>query len=356
MHLNDIPISIPAKHEKISAKWAGDITRTMNARRLIAGKGIKLKKSPNGIVIESTATGTGKASVFYELNPFMCRYVTIDTTGSYDGWEIYLPPGCVSISQTHEPLNPKATRKIKAENGEQKTIEVEDWYRLEIPSQEVNYQDGTVHWNVVVESKGCAAIDGVTSFGSMPMQYIWARAYDPHNIDEAWNTKDVGGTTFSNVVGSIMITEEDGSEDKARTYFHDVKYPIFVMDTSSQTMKLIHSFSVNSEDVQLDTAKLYLSNQAFTAAGATYISDNLTEIDDNATSIYLEVDASTSPYLGRIHAFTNSQNNETEELKTEDSISQLMKPDNIFILLFRLENHKVVLDNRAALNNIQLYK
>lgn len=324
MILTDIPIPVPARHSPISAKWAGDMTRAMNARRLVAGKGIRLLKSPSGTIVESTAVGTAAANRAEAPRPFACRYATSDETGGYNGWEIYLPPGCVNIGSAFSPLNPKARRK-DGKTGQSKETE-DGWHRLGLlgGSDTANMAaSGGIAmdtFTVEIHCKRFAALEGVDGFEDIPKAYLWAemRSSNLFNSEDAPKddfTADLGDT-FSAAVGRITVKEREATPGTAasspgdryeRTHHNSASGCVYVSaDRASEGFDLLFSFNVavNGDETQLGVSRVYMTNKAFNAAGVTFVGNRVDELDMDCAaayvSIYLKIDTAQQSPVGSI--------------------------------------------------------
>lgn len=386
MHLSDIPIPIPVRRAPISAKWAGDITRAINARRLIAGKGIRLTKSPNGTIVEATAVSFAAGAMLSHLLPFTCRYATMDETGEYDGWEIFLPAGCVTIGASHKPMNPPARRKKSGSNGNDVIEDVPSWYRLGIFTQngsDTQYLtaktvDGkTVMqdvFTVTIHAKRYSAMEGVDEFEKFPVRYFFADATSrnaPGNLKDSYSGD--WGDTFSAEVGCLEIEEAPDGENATRyvrtsvNSAHGPIYAEFSADTGG--FDLIHSLTMASpsNNPSIIGDKLYMTNRALNAAGVTLVANDIFDLetsiavgDGAITSVYLKIDTTKIPYEGTVLTYRKTEQGGTAggnggELTEDEFIVQNKSMTDIMVLIFRMQGGRIMLDNRRSLNNLQVY-
>lgn len=397
MQQNDIPIQIPSKGGRVSINWADALTRAVNARRLIAGVGIRLTKKPDGIVIESTARGGKARREALQEKPFTCRYVTVEQTGTYTGWEIYLPPGCVNIESTYTTLNPKAKRK-RGEGSNAKEVDIDDyWFRLGLADEDTEYlavpkssEDDVKkdRFYVRIHCKGFGALSGTDGFEDMPKRYFWAEA-ESVNKDNGPDKKDMVadiGDTFSCIVNEITIAEDKDEKkkeggDQEQKYIRSVRnFPYYTAinisnNQPSGNMNLIYSFKVeaNANKVGISTDGIYLTNKVFNAAGVSFVGNRIDELLTNVEgekSVYLKIDTLKAPPVGTIlvnGAVTTSGNgagggngeqaggvnapiNEDEFIRTNKTFTDVM------VLLYKLKDGRITADNRNALNNLQVYQ
>ena len=352
----------PYSGQPLRASWAASVSDGVNRLGVMG---------PSRMLVREFAGGCGfqplPANNRWHLNgslpPFSLRRVkqsedhpSID----YDGWEIYLPTGCVTVGSTCEPLNPKAYRLD--ENGEHKD-EI-GWYRLPAPP---DGSDGDL-WNVAVHAKPSAAKAGVDEFQSWPKNYVWAEIHDTEEDDngsEEDGEEDDGeddddassvGDALTVTVGTVRWADVENVTDPVSTYNHFVRTPIFVRDDSKVLpCALYHSFEIDDEELTIQVDKMALRNVGFSAAGASYMMDGMKELDKDSEAIYLKISAETYPYTAEIKEY-KELTIEGEKITIPEQVKQDKKDTDIMLLLYRLENCRVTENHLVSLQNIQLYQ
>jgi len=330
--MRTLPIP-PRPGEKVSATLIREIIRAIGERTPIAGHGVKVSIGPNGSVISSDAVAKAVAATS-ALRPFAVRYVEQGDGIPYTGWEIYLPLGCVTVNSTCTPLNPKATRTVEDDEGNQTTTELGGWYRMKSPS--LAGASYPVLRRVNVHVKCNAAHYGVDEIDNWPRSYFWA------SIDEA--TYMHAGDTINANVGSIRFTSAD-----EREITQTVDTPIVTTAATNRRFELVHAFEVDGNNLTLTLRKLCVRNPSFAAAGRTFSMEDLTEIDADKEYVYLKLD--TQNGVAELKTYSD-EDGET----AEDQILEETGDFDIFVRLYEMEDGMVVNDDRDNLNNVQVYK
>lgn len=352
----------PYAGQPMRASWAASVSDGVNRLGVMG---------PSRMLVREFAGGCGfqplPANNRWHLNgslpPFSLRRVkqsedhpSID----YDGWEIYLPTGCVTVGSTCAPLNPKAYRLD--ENGEHK--EEIGWYRLPAPP---DGSDGDI-WNVVVHAKTNAAKAGVDEFQAWPKHYVWAEIHDVNEDDEG--SEDEGetddgeetddasdvGDALTVTTGTVTWADVENVTDTVPTINHSVRTPIFVPD-ESQVLQfaLYYSFEIDDEELTIKVNKMALRNIGFSAAGATFVMDGMKELDKDSTAIYLKISAATSPYTAEVKEY-KELTVDGEKITVPEQAAGDKQATDIMLLIYRLENCRVTENYLVSLQNIQLYQ
>lgn len=344
---------IPGPGTPITSTLIGDIIRCLRRVALTNAHGAKLSYGPNGTTIDLSPIPKVKA--VSTLSPFAVRYVeeNEDAGIPYTGFEIYMPTGCVSVGNACEPMNPKAYRE---KDGEREDID--DWYRMPMPDETPDDGDW---WSVNVHAKCCAALSGVDEFAEWPKRYAWAsvekRTKTQQEREEEVN--DVGDT-FSSTVGSIYWREvvlEDGTTEMRHGFIHTVKTPINVYDPTTATpFLLFFAFEVDEDDATLAFDRLFVRDMSFSAAGATYLSNSMTEIETDVEAVYLKISANTSPYTAEIKSYKTISDPDDETLSVPAQAEADKGVGEILVRLYTLKNGHVTGNHLSSLQNIQLYQ
>lgn len=349
-------IQPPAPGGDLEASWGAAVTEGVNRMEMMFPSGGLARQYAGGCGFAPLPVNHRGVARTGGINPFTVRYVKqseTDPSIPYEGWEIYMPAGCVAVGQACNPMNPNAYRM-----KEGKREELTGWYRMPSPSD--NPADGDA-WPVKVHAKCCAAISGVDEFEDWPKQYIWANVEkDGMTQQERETDQNDVGDTFSTTVGVIGWKEfekDDGTTEMRSSYSHAVKTPINVMDMTAATLFLLFfAFEVDEDSVELTFDRLFVRNRAFTAAGATYVADGMTEIEKLSEAIYLKISANTAPYTGEIKAYQTITDPQGDALSVPEQAQADKGVGEILVRLYTLKNGHVIGNYLTALQNIQLYQ
>lgn len=344
----------PPPGKPVSATLIRQLIASIRERTLLPGKNVRLKRGPNGTTVDCMVDYHGVASEGM-IYPFAVRLVTqsdADPSIAYDGWEIYLPTGCVSVGSTCASMNPPAYRL--GANGEE--VVQPGWFRLPAPALE---GEDAKAWPVIIHAKCAAAISGTDSFSEWPKQYVWAEMQkDSLEIDQSYREDDENdvGDAFSTTVGVVRwrSSESDGSTELTWSYFHAVKTPVNLAYTRPN-FEIFTAFTVDEDDVSIALDRIFVRNMVLSAAGATFLCDGMTELDKDDEMVYLKISAQTKPYTAEIKAY-RQQMVSGEVLTVPEQIESERQNGEIYELLYVLKNGHVVTNNLASLQNIQIYQ
>ena len=348
-------IQPPAPGGDLEASWGAAVTEGVNRME---------QMFPSGGLARQYAGGCGFAPLPANRrserkdgpSPFEIRRVeeNEDAGIPYDGWEIYMPAGCVSVGSTCQPMNPKAYRE--KDGGEREDLP--GWYRMPAPSEEP--EDGDV-WIVQVHAKCCAAISGVDEFAYWPKCYAWANVEksDMTQQEREENVNDVGDT-FSSSVGVIHwreVEKADGTKEIVPKYIRGVKTPIHVMDMEKATPFLLYfAFEVDEDDATLSFDRLFVRNRIFSAAGASYAANGMTEIETDDEAVYLKISAETTPYTAEIKSYKTIDDPDGETLSVPEQAESDKGNGDVLVRLYDLKNGHVIGNYLSSIQNIQIYQ
>lgn len=343
-------IIAPQRGDPFLSTWAQQITAGVNAFGAVGPARGLVRDGFGGIGFEPLPENQ-RVRIGVALYPFTLRYVNANAESGipYNGWEIYLPTGCVSIGSTCLPMNPPAYR---VKDG--KDVNEPYWYRL--PSPDQNGVDGD-RWHCVVHAKTCSAISGVDEIESWPKSYVWAEIHDKDRDDEEADedASDIGDT-FSSVVCEVAwTTDKDGNVVK--TCLNTIKVPIHVRADGEKTepFRLEWVFEVDEDELKITLKNIYLRNMAYSAAGASFVSYEMHEIEKTTEDVYLKIDTATRPYQAEVKEYKNLTVN-GETLTIPEQIQQEATPTDLMLLLYRLDGKGRVKGNMLyTLQNIQMY-
>ena len=347
MHTNIQP---PVPGHPIRASWGAAVTEALNGLGVMAPSGVLVRDGAGGIGFQPLPQNRRVMSSS-SLAPFALREVAEDEDAGipYTGWEIYLPSGCVAVGATCAPLNTPAYR-----TSDGARTEVPNWYRIRHPD---GAPDADTVWTVAVHAKSYSAHAGVDAQEDWPKRYVFAEIHDAGRTQqEADADMSDAGDTFSQVVGTVTFTLDDDNNPIPH-YSQSVRTPIAVRDDlATPPFSLVHSMDTDDDEVTPVVDKVVVVNQSFSAAGASFLTDLRTEVeDDQVEALYLYVHTDTTPYTAEIKQYkTLTVSN--QQLSVAAQAESDRKVGDLNLLLYRLKNYKVVQDNRSALANIQLYQ
>lgn len=345
-------IETPVRGTPLRASWAADVTDAVNALAPMSAPGLLARQGMGGTGFARVPENR-RGQALTGVSLFAIRKVVQGNdapTVPYTGWEIYMPNGCVSVGATCQALNPRAYRTVDGE-----TVYEEGWYRLACPADE---PDRATSWPVVVHAKCCAALEGVDTFSEWPKRYVWAEMQnDPGEMTQSEHENAVFdvGDTFSATVGTVIWTFDD-SLNASWAYSQGVRAAITVRETvATAPMALLFAFSVYEDDVELSLERIFVRNQTFSAAGATFIAADLFEVNVAHEAVYLVVNTATTPYTATLQSFASVTSGNTT-LTVPAQVQANRQPGQIWVQLYGLKNGHVTLDNLSALNNLQIYQ
>lgn len=209
-------LELPLPKQKIRGAYAARVVDEVNRNRIIAGKGITLRRTPSGTVITCTAVG-GAAAVEASLKPWTVRWhkppPEDEEAAEPDGqWEVYLPPGTISIGSTCYVINKLANTLTGHEDDDP------NWRK--IPLTEPSSGERTVRF--VAHGKGNVQMDSSGNW-TEPAPFVGVFAEleatsGTHNPldDDYWKTH-YPGDTWSSVIATATIKTETVDNERVTT-------------------------------------------------------------------------------------------------------------------------------------------
>ena len=341
----------PNKGEPIRAELIRQMLDYMRRITPVAGPNIKVSIGPGGAKIEGTPGG---AAVAEAIAPWAVRLHRTgdDPTGQ---WEIWLPPGCMSVGAECSPLNKAASEK---------TGHADDpagWYALNLDetagdptrTETAEGDDGeqvTVavrEFSIIAHAKTSAKVYGVDALDAPARRLLWVEARKKLSAAERANETDadrVSGTwgdEFAQTVGTVTV--KDYGTNTTRRIAASCSTPISVAARERTNFDLVWYFDFDA-DGALEVKKVYCLRQVAAVAGITVTGDTMTEVTD-ASTIYARVDAT-------------SLSNGTEivqVVKDPDGVN-ISQPRVVWLQLYAVTSNAVTADYRSqSLTNLQLY-
>ena len=259
---------------------------------------------------EVKATGGG-------LAPFAVRSYKLDPTddsqsrefiGKY-GWEIYLPPGCLSVGGNCTPLN----RKMNELDGHED--DDENWYDLAVdedadcgarsvteavPDGQGGTTNKTVYyyeWDVIVHAKTRAKVWQVDELNASArrLYYVEARPRKLTNGQNRTSEQQAenywGDEVYQTVATFNVRTEPNTPVAKvSRSISQTVKNAISVAGRERSNFDLEWYFSIDDDTGKLNCEKVYCRRISTAAAGMTVTGPDYVEVTDAASTIYARID------------------------------------------------------------------
>lgn len=311
----------PSKGQPVRAELIRQIIDCLRMFRPIPGPNIRTRVTPGGTIITGTPGGNG--AVFAGTEPWTVRrHVTDgDTDGQY---EIWLPPGCMSVGGDCAPLNRAASAKDGHENDKA------GWYALDL-------DESAGVFNVVARAKTSAKVYGVDTLSAPARRLLYVSA---DKVGESASA--VWGDEFAQTVATVQIASS--GEEMTRKITQVRATPISVAGRERTNFDLIWYFGFDA-DGALEVRNVYCVRQLLAVAGMGVTGDTLTEVTD-AAHVYARIDTSNmSDGDGIITVEADPEGTTT----SGDFVTWLP--------LYDLTNNAVTADYRSqSLVNVQLYR
>ena len=309
----------------------------------VAGANVSISYGMGGAAINGTPGGdAGDAGI----RPFRVRY---HERGEGNGqWEIYLPPGCLSVGDACKALNRRADTAAGHED------DGEDWYafRLDESSGEGTEGGGGMKaaFRVVLHGKPRAMRDGIDSVNadagpgmSVTAEPVGDGAAGGGDGQPRPSRGDLGnwGDAFRQVVANVTVTRAgNGVSRSVRQVCRD---PISVGTREDRPFDLVWWFAAK-DDGGLEVKHVYCVRQNASLAGTDMAIDQdaMTEVKDAAKAVYL-------------HVITQSGANVGEVVK--DPTDTTATDEQTWVLLYLMQDNCVTSDSRISnLSNLQYYR
>lgn len=336
----------PQKGQPIRAELIGQIIDCLRMFRPIAGANVRTQVTPGGTIINGTPGGSaaGDATAPWTMR----KHVTEgDDAGQ---WEIWLPPGCMSVGETLRPLNKPA--KEKSGHADDK----DGWYAIYLDESEgaattvtaggvtTVYRD----FEIIAHAKTRAYLDGVDAINGTAKKYLFVSSrkilttQESAQQTDADRVRDTWGDEFSQLVARVRVGTTTGPFRKIEQF---VGAPISVQGKSPGGFDLAWDFSFAS-DGRLSVARLFCLRNVLAAAGISLEGPQMTELTGVSSSIWARI--GTNP-------LNPSGAGAVEVLADPSGISS---SDYVtWIRLYDMTGYAVASDLRAAsLANVQVYR
>jgi len=342
----------PHRGESVRAELIGQMIDYMRMATPVPGPNIKVHHLPGGSVIEGTPGGA--AAAYSGLEPWTIRkHATADDP---DGqWEIWLPPGCMSVGVPLRNLNRAASESSGHDEDE------DGWRLLHIDEDEgaptFDRDEGTVHvsgrsWDVVAHAKTAGRLDGVDAINEPAVPYLYVSARkntgEGETVSEKDRIGDTQGDEFSQTVGVVEIgtRSKDGEERPYAKVERIAHTPVSVAGRPRTGFDLEWTYDVLA-DGTLEVAHVYCVRQLASAAGLTLEGPDMTEVTGAEENVYAMI---------RTNPLDPTGTGAVEVVK--DAQGRVVRDNWVtWLRLYDMAYDAVIIDYRAqSLVNLQVYR
>lgn len=350
--MNGLP-EPPNRGEPIRAELIRQMLDYMRRITPVAGPNIKVSIGPGGAKIEGTPGGEVQAEA---LAPWAIRRHV--TEGDSQGqWEIWLPPGCMSVGEDCTPLNKPASAKTGHAD------DAAGWYALRLVENEgeptrtesaENENGGQVtlqvrDFSIIAHAKTSAKEYGVDELDAPARNLLYVSALKtPSQAEQESSGDSVAeycGDEFSQVVATITVTVN--GEETTRRIVPRCKIPISVAARERTDFDLVWVFEFDDNGAA-KAKNLYCVRQAAAAAGITITGDTMTDVLSNGSQpvkVYARVNVTDLA----------SGNGIVQVLKDPQGVN-ISSPYVVWLALYDIKENTVVADYRwQSLTNLQLF-
>ena len=339
----------PVPGSPVSSSWMRRFLAACRACRPLQGPGTRISYTPNGAFISSTATGVADAR--RATQPFAVRWhEPADADGQ---WEVYLPPGCLSVGGTCEPLNHRVT--VTAGH-----VDETDWYRLELDESQGEVMtrtsaDGETiryrRWQVVVHAKTSAKIYGEDEIDEDARRICYVSAEPTWSANDSNDDKwrSYAGDEFSQQIATVIVEEE--SDGSGRRVEQTMSSAISVAGKTRTNFDLVWCVAIGSDNL-LKVKKLLCVRNRMSIAGMVAKGDTLVDV-----SAAVQDGDEGSYIFAKIRSNEYDQNENIVEVHVDPS-GPTSNDFTTWLELYRLRNNGGIMDDYrpSALTNSQVYR
>lgn len=348
--MNGLP-EPPNRGEPIRAELIRQMLDYMRRITPVAGPNIKVSIGPGGAKIEGTPGGEVQAEA---LAPWAVRRHV--TEGDSQGqWEIWLPPGCMSVGGDCTPLNKPASEKTGHED------DAAGWFALRLVENEgeptrtetaenENGEQVTLQvrdFSIIAHAKTSAKKYGVDELGAPARRLLYVEARKIPSSNESADATDedrVSGTwgdEFAQTVSSVTVSFGGGKT--SRRIVPRCKAPISAAARERTGFDLVWYFGFGANDALVVKA-LYCVRATVSAAGISITGETMTDVTD-AIEIYARINTTDlRDGVGKVEVLKDPTN------------TNISTPYVVWLHLFSLTSNAVKADSRSqSLVNLQLF-
>ena len=336
----------PNKGEPIRAELIRQMLDYMRRITPVQGPNIKVSIGPGGAKIEGTPGGV---SAVEDIAPWTVRLhkAGSDTAGQ---WEIWLPPGCMSVGGSCTPGNKAASEKAGHES------DPAGWYALYLdetdgdPTRTETDGETTTdirQFSIIAHAKTSATVYGVDDLNAPARRLLWVEARKIPSAAElasqtaADRVSGTWGDEFAQTVGTVTVAATGG--ETSRKVVASCSTPISVAGRASVGFDLVWYFDFDA-DGALEVNSLYCVRVTLAAAGITLTGDTLTAVT-GASEIY-----------AKINTTDLSSGSGVVQVLADPSGAASPSPYVVWLKLYELTANAVTADYRnQSLVNVQLF-
>ena len=349
----------PSRGQAVRADLIGQIIDYMREITPVEGPNIRVSRTPGGSIISGRPGGGAGASA--DVAPWTVRKHS--TEDAPDGqWEIWLPPGCMSVGGTLDPVN-LAASAASGHAGDKA-----GWYLLALDedegaptrTEETEGEGGETvtvavrEYDIVAHAKTSAKVDGVDGLDAPARRLLYVSARKRLGAGETRTAEEAAegtwGDEFSQVVATVKIgtrTAGQGEPQTFRKVTAAATAPISVAGRARSGFDLVWYFEVDAESAALSVTHVYCVRNQLSAAGITLSGPDMTEVTNATSSIYAKI--KTNP-------LNPSASSGTVEVVTDPS-GMTTDDDLTWLRLYSVSHNAVTADWRAqSLANVQVYR
>ena len=238
----------PVPGGPMNVQWGRTVAAGMRRNRVIAGSGLRMKQTPEGVVLDVTSAVRRVVQEQKQVLPFDMRWYSYADENDPDKgeWQIYLPLGCATLTQDGVTWRYRTGSQNKSARDADGNV-IPAWYHLDVPQSSSNA--------VVTEENDRIAKSYTIFLNMKPWPHMLVSG-DDNAIEE------YGRVEWQVAVGSINIVEYSDGETPTTRYATrtitqtnianewDVSKPFSVKYETTQTGE--HSFDL----------KVWLVNQS----------------------------------------------------------------------------------------------
>ena len=340
---------LPKPRQKIRGEYAARVVDEVNRNHLIAGRGIALRRTPAGTVIDCTAVGVGKTPAAAGLKPWAVRYHKPPAEEGQSGpdgqWEVYLPPGTLTIRSRCYVINDPASDTGGHDDAD-------DWYAIPLAEGSAS---GRTEFRIVAHGKPnvmmksgergyteespFVAVTAELSSVDNPMSDL---QLSTHYYGDIWNT----------VIATISITRTTVNDETTvtRSVLQVAKAAVNVnadMPTYFRPVWMMTWHGSNAT-APLEVDHLYIEDRTVYVGGVATVAPNV------------DLNTSNAGYCRICLTIDTSGPSPSAELSVEEVLQGHTPPASTAtsqpIQIFEMKHLRITSDLRRNLQNLPYYR
>ena len=339
---------LPQKGQRIRGEFAGRVVDEVNRNHIIAGRGIALRRTPSGTVIDCTAESVGKA-VASGLKPWAVRYhkpAAAAGESEPDGqWEVYLPPGTLTIRSNCYVMNDPASNTTGHDDEA-------NWYK--IPVYEGGSWTGSRTFLIVAHGKPNVMMYSGNNEYTVASPFVSVDAIresveDPMS-DEDYSS-EYAGDVWNTVIATVTITKTTTNNVTTfkRSVLQVANAAVNVnADTPTYFRPVLKSEWNGNSAYPYQPLELHLEDRTVYVGGVATVAPDvvLSQSTFGYFRIYLTIDTSGPTPTAALS--TEAEDPSDAPLPSTASSQP--------IILFEMYNKRVTSDLRRNLQNLPYYR